>query len=509
MVCVCKVNCESNIGFLIVVVDLKSMGMTVRRVFVFIILLFCSFQILNAASADYKKALTNSLLYFEGQRSGKLPPNQRVNWRGDSGLKDGQDARINLVGGYYDAGDNLKLGFPLAFTITMLSWSTIEFEDQLSEHKELKNALDAIKWGTDYLIKAHTDPNVFYGEIGDPDSDHSCWQRPEDMTTPRSSYKLDEQHPGSDLAAETAAALAAASIVFKSVDKKYSSTMLLHATQLFDFAKNHPGKYSDSIPPARQIYSSSGYEDEMLWGAAWLYRATNMKKYLDYMGGASDSGGVRTEFSWDDKFVGAHVLAAKFVLDGEADASGIWAQYKTQAEEYVCSCAQKSNQNVQKTPGGLFWFLPWNNNQYVATATFVMSVYSNYLSSKGASLQCSGGDVSPDHLTSLVRSQVDYILGSNPRNMSYMVGYGSNFPQKIHHRGASIVSIKKDPNPVSCKGGFQDWFYKDAPNPNVLVGAVVSPDGNDKYDDSRNDFQLAEPATVTIAPLVGVLAYLA
>lgn len=96
----------------------------------------------------------------------------------------------------------------------------------------------------------------------------------------------------------------------------------------------------------------------------------------------------------------------QLVLDGKVETSGIWAQYRSQAEEYICSCAQKSNQNVHKTPGGLFWFLPWNNNQYVATATFAMSVYSKYLSSKGSSLQCSGGVVSPHDLTSIVRSQV-------------------------------------------------------------------------------------------------------
>lgn len=90
-----------------------------------------------------------------------------------------------------------------------------------------------------------------------------------------------------------------------------------------------------------------------------------------------------------------------------------------------------------------------------------------------------------------------------------MVGYGKKFPQQIHHRGASIVSIKNNPDPVTCKGGFQAWFYKNASNPNTLEGAVVSPDQNDNYQDSRTDYQLAEPATVTIAPLVGVLAHLA
>jgi hypothetical protein len=42
-----------------------------------------------------------------------------------------------------------------------------------------------------------------------------------------------------------------------------------------------------------------------------------------------------------------------------------------------------------------------------------------------------------------------------------------------------------------------------------LEGAIVSPDQNDGYTDNRNDFQLAEPSTVSVAPLVGVLAYLA
>jgi hypothetical protein len=36
-----------------------------------------------------------------------------------------------------------------------------------------------------------------------------------------------------------------------------------------------------------------------------------LKKYLDYLGGAGDTGGARTMFSWDDKYVGAQILVAK------------------------------------------------------------------------------------------------------------------------------------------------------------------------------------------------------
>lgn len=43
----------------------------------------------TATAFDYKDALEKSLLFFEAQRSGKLPPDHRVNWRGDSALADG------------------------------------------------------------------------------------------------------------------------------------------------------------------------------------------------------------------------------------------------------------------------------------------------------------------------------------------------------------------------------------------------------------------------------------
>lgn len=52
------------------------------------------------------------------------------------------------------------------------------------------------------------------------------------MDTPRNVYKVTSQNPGSDVAAETAAALAAASIVFKDSDPAYSSKLLHTATQV-------------------------------------------------------------------------------------------------------------------------------------------------------------------------------------------------------------------------------------------------------------------------------------
>ncbi|KAJ7279858.1 hypothetical protein O6H91_Y373900 [Diphasiastrum complanatum] len=465
---------------------------------------------------DYAAALSNSILFYEAQRSGKLPGNQRAKWRGDSGLQDGKAQGIDLVGGYHDAGDNVKFGFSMAFTITMLSWSAIEYRSQLEIPGQLGYALEAIKWGTDYFIKAHPEPNVLWGEVGDGYSDHQCWERPEDMTTSRKAYKIDVNNPGSDLAGETAAAMAAASIVFKNTDPAYSSLLVTHAKELFTFANNYRGKYDNSIRIAESFYASaSGYDDELLWGAIWLYEATADPYYLNYLvSNAATLGGTSTgmkEFSWDVKYVGVQVLASKILLQGRGGSyTDTLKSYQSKAEYFLCSCLQKNNgDNVQRTPGGLLFVRPWNNVQYVGTAAFILTVYSDYLTSSSQQLQCPGNRVVPSELVSLAQSQIDYILGNNPRATSYMVGFGKTYPQHVHHRASSIVSIKVDSTFVSCLGGFSEWFNRWQSNPNVLVGAIVGgPDQNDDFADQRTNYDQTEPVSCNNAPIIGVLARL-
>ena len=48
----------------------------------------------SSARHDYEDALRKSLLYFEAQRSGRLPHGQRVAWRDHSGLTDGLEQGV-------------------------------------------------------------------------------------------------------------------------------------------------------------------------------------------------------------------------------------------------------------------------------------------------------------------------------------------------------------------------------------------------------------------------------
>jgi endoglucanase len=91
-------------------------------------------------------------------------------------------------------------------------------------------------------------------KVGDGDLDHAWWGRPEDMTMARPAYSITTSKPGSDLAGETAAALAAASILFKTSNSGYSASLLTHARQLFTFADKYRGLYSSSIQNAAKFY---------------------------------------------------------------------------------------------------------------------------------------------------------------------------------------------------------------------------------------------------------------
>uniref|UniRef100_A0A0E0M0V0 Endoglucanase n=1 Tax=Oryza punctata TaxID=4537 RepID=A0A0E0M0V0_ORYPU len=478
---------------------------------------------------DYREALEKSLLYFEAQRSGRLPYSQRVTWRGHSGLTDGLQQGVDLVGGYYDAGDHVKFGLPMAFTVTMLSWGAIDFAADISAAGEWRHALEAIKWGTDYFVKAHTHPFVYWAEVGDGDTDHYCWQRPEDMTTSRQAYRVDKDNPGSDLAGETAAALAAASIVFRRSNPHYSHLLLHHAQQLFEFGDTYRGSYDSSIEEVRSYYASvSGYHDELLWAALWLHRATGKEEYLRYaVDNAESFGGVGwaiTEFSWDVKYAGLQVLAAKLLLDGDPQAArhrGVLEKYREKAEHYLCACLGRNNNgsaaaadNVDRSPGGMLYVRQWNNLQYASSAAFLLTAYSHYLGNVNDGrlglLRCPGGGAATAaEMMSLARSQAEYILGRNPLRLSYMVGYGRRYPVRVHHRGASIVSHKEDNRFIGCMQGFDDWFGRGRPNPNVLVGAIVGgPSRRDEFRDDRGNYMQTEACTYNTAPMVAVFARL-
>ncbi|KAG5048012.1 hypothetical protein JHK85_009115 [Glycine max] len=467
----------------------------------------------GAVDQKYSTALKTAMQFFDIQKSGKLVDN-KISWRGNSALKDGSQAKLDLTKGMYDAGDNMKFGFPMAFTATVLSWSILEYGDQMDHVGQLDAAQDSLKWITDYLINAHPSENVLYIQVGDPVADHKCWEKPEAITEERPLIQVNASCPGSDVAAETAAAMASASLVFKKTDPTYSSTLLKHAKQLFTFADKNRGSYSENIPEVQTYYNSTGYGDELLWAASWLYHATGDDSYLQFVTGQDGEDyaqwGSPTWFSWDNKLAGTQVLLSRLSFFKAKDISNSYSSglhsYRKTAEAVMCGLLPDSpTATKSRTDDGLIWVSQWNSLQHPVASAFLAAVYSDYmLTSQTPKLKCGSDSFTPSDLRDFAKSQADYVLGKNPMHMSFLVGYGDKYPQFVHHRGASIPADAK----TGCKDGFQ-WLESSDPNPNVATGALVGgPFLNETFIDSRNNSMQTEPSTYNSAVIVGLLSSL-
>jgi endoglucanase len=474
----------------------------------------------SAPTPNYVDALSRSLLFYDAQRSGALPAGNRVAWRRDSALGDSA-ARLDvnnngvleasetvsrdLSGGYYDAGDRMKYAYPLASAMTMLSWGVDQFQPAYSQSGQLDEAQAAIRWGTDWLLKAHETSGSgaslqtvrFWAQVGRTNVDHSSWSDDLRIASPRPAYALDASHPGSDMAASAAAALASASIVFRASDSAYANTLLDHARALYRFAYTVPGVYSTSIPDAADSYGSSGTADDLAWGAIWLHRAIGAaggntgqtqswaanQTFLQIARAKNPGLGTWTQ-SWGDQEFGTAVLLAQ--ADPTFNRSGVegWLDYWT----------VKDGSSVPYTSGGLAFLDGWGSLRYAANTAFLAAVYGDTIIDYGG------------RYTGFAKSQADYILGNNPRGASYMVGDGTNAPRNPHHAHAQLNG-----NPAYTGSNGWDLFNAATPSQNLLVGALVGGPGsrNDfDYVDSPKDYQRNEVTLDYNAAFTGLLAYL-
>jgi len=422
--------------------------------------------------------------FYFAQRSGRLP-DARVPWRGDSALQDTGFRGQDLTGGWYDAGDHVKFNFPMAWSTTTLLWGLLDFKDGYTSSGTLSDMYEMAKWPLDYFLKCWDNQNQeLVGQVGDGHADHSYWGPAEAMTMARPAYTLTRSQGGSDLAGETAAALAAGSLAWADKDSAYSATLLKNAKEIFDFANDNRRKYSDSISNAQSFYNSwSGYNDELCWGAAWLYRATKDQRYLDLAKQfAADGEGRPQEFSWDNKWAGCYML-----LYQETKA----ADMKAKVQTFLAPWTGFSD-HVTKTPCGLAWLRQWGPLRYSANTALV-------------ALQAAKAGVDAASNAAWAQGQLDYMLGapSAPApqcpDRSYVIGFGDAYPLQPHHRGASC--IRRADNSYTCEQG------DGAPSPNILTGALVGgPGTNDDWQDKRSDYVKNEVATDYNAGFQGALA---
>ena len=405
------------------------------------------------------------------------------------------DGCLDLSGGFHDAGDHVKFGLPQSYSGATLGWGYYEFRDSYEKVGEQQHIEDILRHFNDYFLRStfrDEDGKVvaFCYQVGDGAADHCYWGCPEFQTTPRPVWLATSETPASDQCAGAAASLTINYLNFKETDPEYAEKCLDTAKALYEFAKENRGcGFSGGF------YNSSYDEDEMSWAAVWLNIATGNKDYITDIT-AVDKDGRYTGYmsriiettdstwqniwvhSWDTVWGGVFAKLAPVT-----DDPLMWYFFRWNIEYWSgVPHEDPSDQTFMKpTPGGYRVVAGWGSARYNAAAQLCAQVYNKYKAKQ--------------EFVDWSKSQMDYILGDNPKGICFEVGYAENSAKNPHHRASHGSTTNSMTDPVNAH--------------HVLWGALVGgPGEKDDYNDDRTDYVYNEVAIDYNAGFVGALAAL-
>ncbi len=425
-----------------------------------------------ADNPNYAEALQKSLYFYEVQQAGPLPDWNRVEWRSDSTMID------EVKGGWYDAGDHVKFNLPMAYSASMLAWGLYQYPDGVEKCGEMTNYVNNLEFVLDYLAECDRGDEAVY-QVGNGQIDHTWWGPVElyqyGMEDNGTSYEsAREILVGSDGCSAVfggmAAALASGYCALNGrIDSTKLDDYLSHAENLFKLADDSKSDavYNDS--DAQGFYRSSHFYDELFYAANWLYIATGDKAYLDkatsYIPNLDKELGNASQLKytwghcWDDTMQGAMLLYA--INTGEQ-------KYIDHVKMHV----DYWTNDVKELEGGLRWSTTWGCLRYAQTAGFIAAVASDTVLK----------DKDTSAYVDFYEDQINYVLGENPDNFSYVCGYGENSPQNPHHRTAHGSWKNAEAYPETSR--------------HTLYGALVGgPNEDGSYEDDRGNYINNEVAT--------------
>lgn len=436
-----------------------------------------------ATDSNYAEALELSLYFFDGNMCGSGVTDGALTWRGDCHTYDstaslsnaqglsssslaaikaanGGSDTVDVSGGYHDAGDHLKFSVTMGFAAASLGWSYYSYSDAYDSTGATDHLKYILKNMCDYFMKVtylDSSNNViaFCSMVGD-DSDHNVWSAPETQTMTRPTYWADSSNPQASAAGEMSAALASSSLVFKNSDPTYAAELMTYANALQKFASQY---CSDKNLGVGSYYSSGSCKDDAAWAELWCALGNN-------------NGTLPSSYSPTYKITGNGCYN-----NSEYDCymytwDKVWSGYAALLAEtgYSTSTYVQELKYELSNQGGL------TTSKYNA-AGWGASRYNCALQMLALHIADATNDTS---YAEAAKYQMDYILGNNPLNMSFLVGYGSSWPVRIHHRAANPGNGNPQDN-TSAK-------Y-------TLYGALIGgPDSSGNYEDNQNSYQFTEPA---------------
>ncbi|GAB5409787.1 MAG: hypothetical protein BalsKO_21520 [Balneolaceae bacterium] len=351
------------------------------------------------------------------------------------------NSSISSPKGWYDAGDFGKYVVPISSSISQLLFSYEEFPEFFQNQNlnipesgnEIPDILDESLWALRWLFT-----------MQDPE-DGGVYHK---LTTPNfvgtvmPSGNNDTRYvvqKGTGATYDFAAVMAQASRIYKPFLPSFADSALTASEEAWAWASaNSNISYNQGALSDPTIntgaYGDGNFSDERFWASSELYITTKNDSYF-VDNGWNSAGTV----GWNSvRGLGLFSMVANrdsLTAVGLADTTSMKNRVKSIADSYINSGNNSPYRSPFGTSNNHFF---WGSNGFagnIGLATMLAYRISGESKYYKATI-----DV------------LDYIMGRNPLDQSFVTGFGENPPMQIHHRQSAADGIN-DPVPGWVAGG--------------------------------------------------------
>jgi hypothetical protein len=486
----------------------------------------------------YNDVFETSIKYFGIARSGddSSQMHPRSHMKDGSGRPGGEKVAGSLRGGWYDCGDFFKVGQTVAYAFTnmMLAYTLWpqkaedrygnSYNDTLPFGNDgIPDLLRESKVGADYVMRlyraSHEDgllaKHDMYQEVGVWMNDHMLWDMPERQdaapVAKGGAPRPVDAGAGSAVAAQYAGSLALFAKAWYPFDPVFADSCLMAARDIYTRIVI-PNWRAPGYAPTMFYITQGRWDDDLAWAAAGLWFATGDTTYkFDLMGNTtygSNPGYIYNRETFRAGFMAIHAsklfspggwvmdyqntflhpvwLMWKHIYQTDAMAAK-WGIPAAEAQDtrmrlkalvgyrYARECTNSpdggrqagTNINIMK-PYNLVWSsMTWGMNRYNMGGLLPIVAYHEMIKEDSAASARNYWDIILDNM--------NYNLGANPWDISFVMGAGSKNLQHPHSR----IS-----NPEGYNAGGIPYKYR-SPKGALMGGAVPGQllrDEWEKYD---------------------------
>ncbi|MBN2440803.1 MAG: glycoside hydrolase family 9 protein [Spirochaetales bacterium] len=394
----------------------------------------------------------------------------------DDGYVKESDKKVDVKGGWHDAGDYGKYMPTAGVTVAQLLLLYEKFPKKFStysldipeSHNDTPDIIDEIKVELDWMLKMQAPSGGVYHKVNTVKFPGTV--TPEKDTKKRLIYEVGTNDTGI-----FCGAMALAARVFKSIDPSYAKTLEEAALKAGNFLIDTIDRIITPSNDFTGAYLSSDSNDERYWAFAELFRLTGETKYLDLTEKFFKKSWMPS-VGWEN----THTL-------------GMYALLKSQKlpqklkEKLLMIILLEANRILSKVQlngykAALYYSeYSWASNKTAAAYGLNLLFAYDFFYEK-------------EYLDA-ARKQIDYILGVNVLSKSFLTGMGDDPVKYPHHR---VVQASKIMVPGLLMGG---------PNDEAQDGKYPKNLGPKGYVDNPEAYSCNEYAIDYNAPLVFLAGY--